>query len=102
MQVYATGLHSTRVAESHTLATLLADSKLATIGIETPLEEGEQTGDFDNGFRWHSTVRPYDRGGLADGEAPLIRAYEVVVTVAWGEPDSGRSVSLTTLRLGAK
>lgn len=100
LQVFATGLRGTSVAENYTIAALLAESKLAAIGIEEPLEEGDRSGEFDNGFGWATNVRPYDGGGptLAPG---AIQAFEVSVTVRWGGPGRERSVSLTTLRLMA-
>ena len=98
LQIFATGLRSTSTAENYTIAALLAESKLAGIGIEEPLEEGDQSGEFDNGFRWATNVRSYDVGGptLAPG---AIQAFEVSVTVLWGGPMRERSVSLATLRL---
>ena len=101
LQIFATGLRSSSAAENYTIAALLAESKLAGIGVEEPLEEGDQSGEFDNGFRWATNVRPYDDGGptLAPG---AIQAFEVSVTVRWGGPMRERSVSLATLRLMAE
>ena len=101
LQVFATGLRSSSAAENYTIATLLADSKLAGMGIVEPLEEGDQSGEFDNGFRWATTVRAYESGEptLAPG---AIQAFEVSVTVRWGGAGRERSVSLVTLRLMAE
>ncbi len=99
-EIFSTGMRASRSAEEFTRATLLAESKLATIGIEQELEEGETTGDFEDGYTWHLNVRHYRLGGEeAEGLPPPIEAYEVVVTVSWGQGSSDRSVSLTTLRL---
>ena len=59
LQIFSGGLRSSRTAEAYATAALLAESKLARIGIEEPLEEGDTTGVFDNGFEWQSTVSPY-------------------------------------------
>lgn len=98
-QIFSTGLGSARVAQGYTLATALAESKLASLGIEEPLAEGETAGWFDDDFRWRVAVRSYEQEARAAGEGASIEPYEVVVTVSWGEPDEERSVSLTTLRL---
>lgn len=97
-QIFSTGLRSSVVTENYNMATLLADSKLAGIGIEEPLEAGDQSGTFDNGFRWEANIRPYDDGGstFTPGE---IQAFEVTVTVKWGGVVRERSLSLATLRL---
>jgi general secretion pathway protein I len=104
LQVFATGLRGSSAAENYTMAALLAESKLAAMGIEEPLEEGERAGEFDNGFAWSTIVRPYDGGG--DGGPTLapgaLQAFEVSVTVRWGGAGRERSVSLATLRLVAE
>ena len=63
LQVFATGLRSSSTAENYTMAALLAESKLAAMGIEEPLEESHRSGEFDNGFAWTTIVRPYGGGG---------------------------------------
>ena len=99
-QIFSTGMRASRSAEEYTRATLLAESKLAAIGITDALEEGETTGDFEDGFAWRVAIRPYRLDGPeAEGLPPPIEAYEVVVTVSWGQGSGERSVSLTTLRL---
>ncbi len=99
-EIFSTGMRASRAAEEYTRATLLAESKLAAIGITDVLEEGETTGDFGDGYNWRIAVRPYRLDGPEEeGPPPPIEAYEVVVTVAWGEGSGERSVSLTTLRL---
>ena len=97
-QIFSTGLRSLVVTENYNMAVLLADSKLAGIGFEEPLEAGDQSGTFDNGFRWETNVRSYDDGGstLTSGS---IQAFEVTVTVEWGGINRERTVSLATLRL---
>ena len=99
-EIFSTGMRASRSAEEYTRATLLAESKLATIGIEQELEEGESSGEYGDGYAWHVGVRPYRLDGEeAEGLAPPIEAYEVVVTVSWGRGSGERSVALTTLRL---
>ncbi len=99
-EIFSTGMRASRSAEEFTRATLLAESKLAAIGIEGALEEGDTTGEFEDGYNWRVAVRPYRLDEQeAEGVPPPIEAYEVIVTVSWGEGSGDRSVSLTTLRL---
>jgi general secretion pathway protein I len=105
LQVFSGGLENARVSEAYTTAGLLAESKLAALGAEEPLAEGQSTGRFDDRFRWRVDVRPYEeagRSGPADPDAWPVSAFEVVVTVSWDEADEERSVSLSTLRLAPK
>ncbi len=99
-QIFSTGMRASRSAEEYTRATLLAESKLAAIGITGALEEGETTGEYEDGYHWRVAIRPYRLDGPEpEGLPPPIEAYEVIVTVSWGEGSGDRSVSLTTLRL---
>lgn len=98
-QIFSTGLNNSRVAEAYAKATLLAQSKLASLGIEEPLGEGQNTGRFDEQFGWRVDVHSHEREERPVGQVAPLEPYEVVVTVYWGETDEERSVSLTTLRL---
>ena len=107
MQLFQTGMRSSRIAEDRVLATLLAQSRLAAVGIESPLEPGEIGGEIDERFRWSALVEPYHDDFTAEPDeeprAGLPVPYQVTVTVSWGPEDDGaaaRSVSLTSLRLG--
>ena len=116
MQIFSAGLDRARRTEARAIAVQLAESKLAAVGIEAPLIEGETSGEFDERFRWRVLVQPYepvadepDDGGAGDdkstGPGPataLVHAYAVKVSVSWA--DSGRdgdaaAVSLSTIRL---
>jgi len=88
-----------RVSIDHQQATLLAESKLNSLGIQTPLVEGRTAGRFDNRFRWNTVVAPYSEEGEEVLEEGQTRPVQVIVTVTWGEPNNERSVSLRTLRL---
>ncbi len=102
MQSFSTGLRGARAAERQTIATLLAESRLAAVGVEMPLEAGESGGEIDHGYRWRATVRPYLEPGLeAEGQAGMA-AYEIAVTVSWEAADGGGSVTLETLRLAPR
>lgn len=62
MQVFSTGLRNITVGEDYTRAVLLAESRLASVGVEEPLQEGEQSGSFDGpqGYRWRVVISLYD------------------------------------------
>lgn len=98
-QIFSTGLSNSRVAEAYAKATLLAQSKLASLGIEEPLGEGESWGRFDERFRWRVDVESHEEEERPADDLAPVKPYEVVVTVFWGEANEERSVSLTTLRL---
>lgn len=101
-EVFSTGLRGSRVAQSYTTATLVAESLLDGVGIDTELSEGETGGVFANGYRWRVDIRPHQRGqeGFDDPNLPL--ALEVRVTVTWNEARKTRSLQLVSLRLASR
>lgn len=101
LQNFSIGMRGARLAERHTIAVLHAESKLAAVGVETPLEEGETSGVFDNGFGWRATIRPYLEAGQEEAPDSGAEAYEVAVTVSWDDAGGRGSVTLETLRLAA-
>jgi general secretion pathway protein I len=106
MQIFSGGLRNAGVASEYQQAVLLGQSKLASIGIETPLEASEASGEFDSTYRWQVSIRPYQDSQMQESEqavqpAPImpVRLLEVDVRVQWGESEQPRSVDFKTLRL---
>ena len=98
MRIFGTGLESARISEAQSRATMVAESRLAAIGVERPLVVGESAGETEDGYRWRVVASPL----ADDAAAPVIR-YEVTVVVAWGpEGERERDVALHTLRLAAR
>lgn len=102
MQLFSTGLRNVALAEQYSRATALAESQLASVGVEEPLSAGQQSGEFPDGYRWQVDVQPYSSPEEQDSgvtELLPVAAYRVDVTVLWSEGSKDRSVTLTTLRL---
>jgi general secretion pathway protein I len=96
-QVFSRTLDTTADAESRTIAASLAQSLLARVGSEIPLEAGESSGELDGGFRWRLRTTPYDPDRF--GELPFARPYEIAIDVLWNVRSSVQRVHLSTLRL---
>jgi len=104
MRIFSGGLRNVGLADDYSRATLLAESRLAELGVQ-PVE-GEAEGEFDEKFRWHSTIRPWADDADAQGveaQQPLpVRLMEIEVRVAWGEQGGKvREVGLSTLQLAS-
>jgi general secretion pathway protein I len=101
LQVFATGLRNAANAEDYTQAALQAESLLAQVGINLPIES--QQGEFDDRFHWRITVTPFPVEDILDPETPTdslrFTPYRVVVEVSWPAATQARSVTLETLRL---
>ena len=103
MRIFSGGLRNVGLADEYSRATLLAESRLAELGVQ-PVE-GEAEGEFDKKFRWRSTIRPWaDDADTQDAEAqPVpVRLMKIEVRVAWGEEGGkSREVGLSTLQLAS-
>ena len=75
-------------------AILRAQSELARIGHDIPLQDGETDGRAADGFAWKVAITPY---GLAAGG---LLAHQVAVEVGWREGREERRILLQTIRLG--
>jgi general secretion pathway protein I len=100
LAAFSGGLRNTGLAAEYSRAALYAQSKLETVGVETPLEVGASAGEFDAGFRWELEVRSYQAPEEEiDLDALHYQALQVTLRVFWGEQDRQRAITLSTLRL---
>ncbi|CAH1191095.1 General secretion pathway protein I [Candidatus Nitrotoga sp. BS] len=106
MQIFSGGLRNASRVNENQQAILLGQSKLASVGIETPMKISESDGEFDAVYRWHVSIRPYletpaqtsEQTGMPVPILP-VSLLEVEVQVLWGGGNQSRSASLKTLRL---
>jgi len=93
-------------ADQRSRAVLHAQSMLAALGVETPLQAGTQQGQWDQGrYRWSLEVAPYvepravQSSALASGQTLAgPRLMDVRLQVEWGEREAQR-LRWQTLRL---
>lgn len=102
LQSFSGGLRASDSARQRGYAMLLAQSKMAAIGSELPLEPGSSTGRFDDRFAWTVEVSP--DGDAAPEEdagaaAPPVTVMNVTVTVSWPPGNPAGSLQLTSSRL---
>jgi len=95
-------------ADRLTMALLVAESRLAEIGVTQKLHPGTQSGRTAEGLRWTTEIRPlrlppvrgalpFPRPAPARDTSP-VRAFTVRVSVT-GDRDGERAVTLETVRL---
>ena len=59
MQIFSRGVNNADLADRYARAAMLAESRLAAVGVEEPLAEGDFSGEFDDDFAWKLSVRLY-------------------------------------------
>lgn len=109
MQIFSRGVNSAALADRYAKATMYAESKLATVGVEQELKETAAAGKFDDDFSWGLVVRPYQdpnpkEPSVIDYEKLMpTQLYEIELKVTFTADDQReRVVNLSTLRLGPK
>ena len=107
-RLFAGALGNAAVADEYSRATLYAESRLAALGVESPLREGTDQGNSEDGrYAWSAKIEPYampeTTPELARNQPVPVRLWHLVVTVSWpGTPGSERSIVLATTRLAMK
>ena len=99
MRIFSGGLRNVSVSSDYAVATLIAESRLASAGIDMPLVPGEMSGTEGERFEWTVSVQDYEPWPGYRSAAKGVDAYRVTVTVEWPHGDNTRSVGLSTVRL---
>jgi general secretion pathway protein I len=106
MQIFSGSLHNADVTRDQAQAVALAQSLLASAGVEATLVAGDSAGVLDDKFRWLLRVNPFvqePRPGETEAmRSPLLLdLWGVTVRVAWGGDSRlpERALTLTTLRV---
>jgi general secretion pathway protein I len=104
-EVFSTWLARTSTLSEQSQALAIARSRLATVGLEEAVKEGETSGDSeDRRFRWRLRVERY--GDAPESNTPMKSTYALFraqSTVSWvGADGKERSISLANLQLGAR
>lgn len=99
MQVVSSSLRNTRLAGNLTQAALYAQSKMDMLGIEAPVEEGSDSGDFDEKYTWEMQIIPYqpEDGRVLNTDLIPVDLYQVDLTVFWEEARRQQQTTFTTL-----
>ncbi len=101
-EIFATGLRGARSADALTRAVLIADSRLARVGVETELTPGQSEGETGDGTRWRVEIReqPAEDGDDARVTTPALPILlDITVTVSWRTAGGRQSFVLRTSRL---
>lgn len=102
MQAFAGGLRNLGKMDEYAMAAMVAESRLAEIGILYPVAEGEMEGvEEGDKYHWRVLVSPYeDPDGLAVATEESPGLYLVEVEVSWSAGRKPASFRLQSLRAG--
>ena len=94
------GLRKVRQGAQSTQAALYAQAKLDGMGVAEPLEEGVESGRFNDEYRYEVEVRKTEPPPAPNGNVDQIPVdlYRIDLTVRWGQRERERSAHFATLR----
>jgi general secretion pathway protein I len=110
MRIFSQGMSRVSESDRYARAVMLADSKLAQVGADIPLEEDELTGKTEEALNWRVRLAAYepDPAQAEKPDAPVkalppVRLLQVEVEVSWAAVESApHSIRLATLRLAPR
>lgn len=100
MELAASGLKQARTSAEMTDAALWAQAKMDTIGIEEPVREGSDSGEFDDKYRWELAITEWEPPADASmfETTNLVELYRIELVVRWGRGRAERSAKFVTVR----
>ena len=101
LEILTNSSANTIKSSERTEIALEAASKMAEIGVTIPIEEGGESGEFENGHRWDISMVPYDisyEGDTVMDFAP-IELYQITLKISWDlDGYEDRVATFNTLR----
>lgn len=104
LQQFSTGLKTVRVTRDYTNALIHARENLEEFCLAKKLSEKEESGEFEDGYKWRVVIAPYEEEEKNEGstEFLLLSMYTVTSMVSWEAGNKERKVELATLKIVPK
>lgn len=104
LQQFSAGLKVARLTQEYTNALIHAREKLEEHSLSPRLSEKEESGEFEDGYRWQVIVAPYEEKSDQDTgtEFLLLSMYKITSRVSWMAGDRERKVELETIKIVPK
>ena len=99
LKIFSGGVRNVAVSADYAQAVLIAESRLATAGIDDTLAPGETDGMENERFYWSRVVTDYEPAFDYKSTVKGLRAYRVIVSVTWPNGDRERRVELSTVKI---
>ena len=102
LHIFSGGIRNSGRADSYSRAVFLAQSRLAAVGVESPLLPGEASGRVGTALQWRVSTARVEDGGEADRLLMPVRQYAVRAQVTWQEDGRDKQIELSSVRLGPR
>ena len=98
-RIFSGGLGNVTASGDYAHAVLIAESRLAAVGISEPLRPGVTYGDAGEQFSWQQVVDHYVPQGESGYLQGPLTAYRVTVEVMWKRDGREKKIMLSSMRL---
>ena len=101
MQILSGSVRNVARSQEYTQAALWADSVMAEVGLDAPLESGSSSGRFNDKYSYHLDISEYE---MVIGEQSLVsealpvKLYRVAVEINWGDGSNPATAHFVTLK----
>ena len=101
LEILSNSSTNTIKSSERTQIALLAQSKMDEVGLLIPVEEGSQSGRFNDDINWDINIQAYDapyEGNVEMDFAP-VELFKVILTLTWQDGyNQQRSMDFVTLK----
>lgn len=103
LQLFGSSMRSVALSQEYSFAVQVAESRLAAVGTEIPVEQGNLSGEESgSGYRWQIAMEPLELDDKLEALPLTAQIFRVAVTVTWASGDKPREFHLSSLRFGKK
>lgn len=113
LQLFSIGLKTAYIDGQYSYAIFLAKAKMGELLIDKDLEEGSDSGTFENGYDWAYTIEPFERPVNESTEMghqvemkmdrpedkEQFKLFSISLIVSRTEPNRKKLISFKSLRL---
>lgn len=97
-QIFSRSSQHIVLANEYAKASIIAQSKLATIGVDIPFLSNDKKGIIEKKYHWSVSIRPfteYEKSDFSIGS----QLYEANAHVTWNSLGKKRKLDINTLKL---
>ena len=104
LQQFSTGLKTVTVTRDYTKALIHAREKLEEFCLAKKLSETEESGEFEDGYKWRVVIAPYEEENKTktSTEFLLLSMYKVTSSVSWEGGNKEKKIELATVKIVPK
>ena len=97
-QIFSRGSQHIILADEYAKASIIAQSKLAIVGLDTSHSSGETKGIIDKKYRWSVSMRPFIEYERSDSTIDL-QLYAANTRISWNSLGKEHVLEINTLKL---